>query len=315
MPERITWPGLYRGFPAAAYHLDPCPEPSFSQSIGKILLERSPAHARLAHPRLCPPPPEEEEDQPAEKYDAKKAIGTAAHSLMIGIGREIAEVPFDSFRSDKAKAARIEAEAAGRQPILTRHLKIARDMVDAALEQLPDEYRVFEDGDGELVLAWQDDGLWCRSMIDWIEPDKLMIWDYKTCSVSVAPHAAGALMASAQWDLQAATIERGLDCLDPDNAGKRRFRFIAQENEPPYALTINELSEGVLAIGRRKLDVALSVWRACLQSGEWPGYPADLCYPELPPWVESRWIEREIAFFARMREGAGPLAPDHIVAG
>ena len=41
--------------PPREYHADPCPAPSLSRSIAKLLVERSPAHAYAAHPRLGGP--------------------------------------------------------------------------------------------------------------------------------------------------------------------------------------------------------------------------------------------------------------------
>ena len=41
--------GIYT-LSAEAYHADPCPEPSLSASIANVLLQRSPAHARIQHP-------------------------------------------------------------------------------------------------------------------------------------------------------------------------------------------------------------------------------------------------------------------------
>ena len=51
--------------------------------------------------------------------------------------------------------------------------------------------------------------------------------------------------------------------LDPDNAGRRRFRFIAQENVEPYALTIAELPED------READVVvISEANVCIGGAE-----------------------------------------------
>src|SRR5215831_5713580 len=44
-------PGVY-AMPAAQYHADPCPTPSLSASIIKLICLDSPAHAWTAHPKL-----------------------------------------------------------------------------------------------------------------------------------------------------------------------------------------------------------------------------------------------------------------------
>ncbi|WP_242401117.1 hypothetical protein [Acetobacter okinawensis] len=49
----ITTPGIY-DLPEAQYHADPCPTPSLSNSVARILLDESPMHAHFSHPRLNP---------------------------------------------------------------------------------------------------------------------------------------------------------------------------------------------------------------------------------------------------------------------
>lgn len=288
---KIDQPGIYVDFDPAAYHADPCPKPSFTQSIAKVILDRSPAHARLEHPRLAPVVEGEEE---AEKYVAAQAIGNAAHALMIGRGRVVAEGKFDDWRSKAAQAFRLEQHAAGKIVILTKHLRRAEDMVAEGRVQLA---RVgwksaFDQGAGEVVIAWQEHGLWFRSMIDWMT-SSVELYDYKTSGKSTAPHTIPLLGIDAGWDIQAAMHERGLDVLDPENAGRRKFRFVAQENEPPYALTPVELTEAWLTMGRKKLQRAIDVWRDCLTRNRWPAYPAVPLRPEYPEWQERKWLERE----------------------
>jgi hypothetical protein len=232
------------------------------------------------------------EDEPSDKYDSAMAIGSAAHALMIGRGKEIEVVDLDSWRG-KAADKRREIEAAGRVAILQKHFVRARSMVDLARD------RIDTKGHGEVVLIWREDDIWLRTMIDWLPNDMLMPTDYKTTGLSCAPHAIPALMLNNGWDIQAAMHERGLDVLDPQRAGRRRFRFVAQENVAPYAITVCELPEAVITMGRKKLEHAIGIWRACMRADTWPAYPPDICYPEMPSWAESRWLEREVEYEER----------------
>jgi hypothetical protein len=81
--------------------------------------------------------------------------------------------------------------------------------------------------------------------------------------------------------------ERILDALDPAGAGRRRFYYVCQENEPPYALTVNEIGEAALTIGRKQIDYAIKLWAHCLTKNVWPGYPLRIIRPELPAWAEN----------------------------
>lgn len=295
---KIEKPGIYHDFPIAVYHADPCPKPSLTQSIAKVLIEQSPLHAWHEHPRLG----KSADDEEGEKYVSAQAIGNAAHQMMIGRGRDIAVGDFDSWRTKEAQTFRDANAAAGKIPILEKHFARARAMVGAAIERLDGAaFHSEAPGKGEVVLAWEEGGLWFRTMIDWLNDDLRIAWDLKTSAMSCAPHAIPSLMLSGGWDIQAAMHERALDALDPAGRGRRKFRFVAQENYPPYAVTICELSEAVLTMGRKKLAYAVQLWSACLRADVWPSYPPEVCSPEYPGWAENKWLERETHEAARER--------------
>jgi hypothetical protein len=130
---KIEKPGIYFDVPSADYFADPCPQPSLTQSICKVLLDQSALHAKYEHPRLKPTVDAEE---PAEKYVAAQAIGNAAHAVLIGRGKTLAVGEFDSWRTDPAKKFRATAESAGQTPILNKHMNVAHNMVLAVRLQL-----------------------------------------------------------------------------------------------------------------------------------------------------------------------------------
>ena len=293
---KIEKPGLYKGMLAEDYFADPCIEPSFSQSIGKILIDQSPLHAKQAHPRLAQPI--DGDDEETEKYDKAKAIGNACHLIMMGRGKRLSIIDAPNFKSKSAQTDKQAAIIAGDEPILRKHYLIAHAMSLAAKLQLiaiPGCDQAFKLGDGEVVIANVEDGIWLRSMIDWITPDLREVWDLKTSGMSASPYATGKLMASAGWHLQAAMHERILDALDPAGAGRRRFFYVCQENEAPFALTVNEIGEAALTIGRKQIDYAIRLWAHCLTKNEWPAYPPRIIRPELPAWAENSWLARELA--------------------
>lgn len=300
---RITTPGFYPAMSADDYHADPCPEPSLTQSIAKVLISKSPLHAWTAHPRLNPA---FVRDEPT-KFD----VANVAHRLLLGRGGEIAVIEADDWRKKAAQEARDAALSCGRLPCLPEQYGRAAEMVYKAREQLSaaglGEAFSREAGDGEMVIAWQDDdGFWQRAMIDWCSSDRRLVLDYKTTIASAAPHAIPIKMATDGWCIQAAQHEAGLDALDPDGAGRRRHIFVCQEAAEPYALSIVEIPEGPLTIGRKQLAVGRAFWRQCLTSGEWPGYPSGVIRPEYPGYRESEWLNREMDEFSALL--AAPIA-------
>jgi len=292
---KITKPGIYRDFPTAAYFDDPCPEPSFTQSLAKVLLDHSPLHAYQQHPRLNVQAIEEDEG-----YDKAKAIGNAAHAMMLGRGKVMAVEDFPDWRTKEAKAFKAAAIEAGKEPILRKHYEVAVQMVGRAHDQLHHITGCGHigdpiQGDAEVMIASCEDGLWLRAMVDWITPDLREVWDYKTSGLSASPYATGKLMASAGWHIQAAMHERILDEVDPVGAGRRRFLYVAQENYEPFALTVNEIDEAALTIGRKQLGYAIDIWSDCMARDRWPAYPPRIIRPELPGWHENGWLAREVS--------------------
>lgn len=294
----ISKPGIYYDMATADYFSDPCPSPSLTQSLAKVLLERSPLHAWYEHPRLNP-------DFKADN-DTKFDVGNVAHKLMLGRGKEVVVLnpEFEDWRTKAAREAREQAAKEGKLCVLVRHMKVAQKMVDIARDRCEavgchDAFHP-DHGKGEVVIAWEEGGIWFRSMIDWFYPfsqSLSLLYDYKTTGMSVAPHVIGRMMADAGWDIQAAMHERGLVALDLIGRGSR-FRFVAQENEPPYAVTVAELSESVLTMGRKKLEVAIRIWRKCIKTNRFPGYPAQIIVPEYPGYAEAQWLDREQTEFA-----------------
>lgn len=318
---KIEKTGIYKGMMAEDYFADPAPDgfPSLSQSICKILIEQSPLHARQAHPRLAMPI-EGEDEEAVDKYDKAKAIGNACHLIMMGRGKRLAIIDASDFRTKAAQTEKQDAIKNGDEPILRKHYLIAHSMTLAAQLQLASIdgcERAFKEGDGEVVIASCEDGQWLRSMIDWITPDLREVWDLKTSGMSASPYNTGKIMASAGWHLQAAMHERILNDIDPDGAGRRKFRYVCQENEAPFALTVNEIGESALTIGRKQIDYAISAWRRCIETNTWPAYPLRIIRPELPAWAETSWMNREIHEY-ELDQAAGPnknFDPRNMMAG
>jgi len=287
--------GLFANMSTAEYFADPAPQPSLTQSLVKTLLDRSPLHAWYAHPRLNPDFMRDEDT----KYD----IGNIAHRLILGRGRELVVLSdFDDWRKKEAQQARATAQAEGRLAVLGKHYATADRMVRAAQEALerrdmPDIFGE-DHGDAELCAIWQEGKTWCRQLMDWLSADRLTFADYKTTLESAAPHALARKMVNDGWHIQAAMAERALAKLDPSNIGRRRYLFVVQEAQLPYALSVVELSETALTMGRKQLDAGLKLWTRCLFTDYWPGYPLQTIVPEFPEWAEAQWLDREVNEFA-----------------
>ncbi len=268
-----------------AYHADLVADhPTLSSSVANKLLTGSPAHAKAAHPKLNHELVRQEEHH----FD----IGAVAHSILLGGESAVEVVAADDWRTKAAKEARDLARAHGRVPLLDKHWAEVQQMTAAIREQLDrvsTSPPLFTDGRGEQTLVWEDNGVLCRARLDWLRDDLVAIDDYKTAR-SAAPEKWSRSMIDNGYDVQAAFYLRGVRAtLDANPA----FRFVAQEKEPPYALTVFALAPDVVALADRKVDWAIERWKRCLENDEWPAYPSRVCFVNLEPWQEMRWADRE----------------------
>lgn len=286
----IPLPGLLN-LDAATYHNDQLDDnrPSLSASIAKTLIDKSPAHARAAHPRLNPDFQRVEED--------KFSIGTVAHALFLeGDESKLAVAPeiFTDWKKKAAQEMRDEARAYGQIPLLAHQASEVRAMV-AALRAQCDSHPdgpLFADGTAEKTLVWEDEyDVLCRARLDWLRNDLTAIDDLKSTKASANPEAWTRTMYSFNAPLQVAFYLRGarkvLGC-------EPAFRFVVVETAAPYAMSVVALAPDALALADKQVSYALRKWATCLRNDDWSGYEQRIAYATAPPYIEAAWLEREL---------------------
>jgi len=278
--------GVHDGITTGQYHADLLRDtPTLSARIASILINRSPAHAKAAHPKLNP----DLERVESDKYD----IGTAAHKLFLEGENAIAFVDANDWRTNAAKDARDAARASGRIPLLPKQAVDVLKMVEAAeyyLDRHLADPRPFTDGKPEQTLVWGDDqGVVCRARLDWLRDDYTAIDDYKTTSASADPEKWTRTMYGMGCDVQVAFYLRGVEKV---TGVRPAFRYVVQETYPPYELSVVDLAPSALALAEDKVDKAIALWGACLAADRWPGYSERVASIEVPTWEEMRWLER-----------------------
>lgn len=292
---RVTAPGFYR-MSAAHYHADPCPAPSLSSSVAKILLRQTPLHAFHAHPRLGPP------KEPSEPNAAMR-LGTAVHKLLLGAGSELVVIEAADFKTKAAREARTAALASGKEAVLFGELDEAffiAEQIKDKLAQIEGATVALSDGDAELVAIWQEgepnsaDRVWCRAMFDRCRVGDMRVWidDLKTSGDIAGPDDLGRKVWAMDYQLSAAFYRRAIRTLLGD-AFKVTFSFIFAETSPPYEVIAAYLDGAAEEIGRRQVCAAIGVWQRCMATGVWPGFPKEVVYASLPEWATASWEARE----------------------
>lgn len=280
-------PGIHDVVPSEHYHDGGTATPSLSASVARVLVCKSPAHARACHPMLNP--------DLERKDEAKYEIGTAAHKLFLEGDDAIAVYLGDSWRTNDAKAFRDEERSRGKIPLLLEQAGDVRSMVAEARAQL-EKHRaqppLFTEGKPEQTLVWEDDhGVVCRARLDWLRDDRTAIDDLKSTSRSADPASwSKSSLFSNGYAIQARFYQRGVRIL---TGIEPVFRFAVVETEPPYALSVVSLNKSAEALADEQIKYALAVWAECLENDDWPAYRPDVHYVDAPPYLEADWLERE----------------------
>jgi len=221
-------PGIY-DITAAEYHADPCEQPSLTASIARLFTTASPLHVWTAHPKLNPAFHRQHED----KFD----VGTASHALLLQGENIVRVVDADDWRKKSAQEERIEAREQHLIPLLAREWEKVQAMTSAVRDQLAQfdhQPALLTAGKPERMLVWEDEGVACRAMLDWLHDDCTAIDDLKTTKASANPYMwARRTLWSIGADVQVAFYLRGLKKLTASDA---EFRYIVAETSPLIGL-------------------------------------------------------------------------------
>ena len=290
------WPGVSDGI----YHADPCPEPSLSSGIARLLLSRSPMHAWHAHPRLNP------NHEPRAGNKAMDA-GSMIHKILLGVGQdiEVIEVPYGpkhakagqlvtDYKTDAAQAARDAVIARGAIPVFAGDLAEIHEAAAAirkGIEATVEGAMLFEPGIPEATLIWREGSIWCRARADYLLNDPFMpILDLKTTKLSANPEEWQRKLA-ADYCFQDAFYRRGLTALRQETPP---MRFIVGEQEKPHGVAVCCAAPSLAAYAEDGVERAIRMWGKCLASGNWPGYSPQTAHVECPPWLLNRMEEQSM---------------------
>lgn len=260
----VTKPGVYPGMDSDVYHSDPTPGGSLSSSWARKLMEPA-GPARFQHERRNPQPPKRVFE-----------FGHAAHALVLGVGSEIARIPEEllsksgSTGTTAARDFMAEARANGRIPLKDAEANVV-DAMAAKLRETPEAMALLAaDGTQAELSAFHIDsesGMWLRGRFDAISPSGIV--DYKTTTDAdpgkFARRTAHEL-GYHQQDAWYRDLARALDITD------QPLRFILQEKTAPYLVSVVQLDDEYVDIGRRRNRAAIELYAKCLATDVWPGF-------------------------------------------
>ena len=222
-------------------------------------------------------------------------FGHLVHYLVLEEGPLFVSIPFDSYRSKAAQKMRDDAYAADLVPVLWEDLGRAMACATAVLSDHL-AASLLSRGRPEVTLTWTDPatGVQMRSRVDWLrDQTKGRLWcvDLKTAA-SADPKTFAKNAANFGYHQQQAMYEDGIKATGlSTNPG---FLFVVVEVEPPHIVSVISLKADAVELGREQNAKAARIYKACIDSGQWPSYTGgEVAEVELPNWY-IRQAEKEL---------------------
>ncbi len=282
----IDKPGVYK-ISNEEYHGNPAKQPCLSRGVIGNLIYKSPAFAWFDDPVLNPSYQPEER---VEKFD----IGNVGHALFLeGIEKAVV-IDAPDWRKKDAQEKRDAARFDGKIPLLPDQWQRVQAMVSAAERQLLSckEMKelgitnIREDGDVELTYVWKENGIWLKARLDWIKKTRDVIFDYKTTGQSANPVDVVRTIISSRLDIQGTFYPRAVKAVE---GIEPRMFFMFQETFPPYLCSFVELPDMYVDMGKQKVENGIFLWRECMESNNWFGYPQKVVKVEAARWALNDW--------------------------
>lgn len=267
---------IVHGMSDIEYHA----RPEVSSTEARLVLQ-SPAKYRWRkdNPPLI-------DDSP--KFD----IGKAVHAKVLGQGADVVVVDADDWRTKAARETREDARVAGKAPLLTREFEAVNAMAESVLAHTTARAILSQSGDTEVSLFADVDGVPTRARFDFL-PDKTerrtVAADLKT-TTDASKKQFESSVARYEYAVQRAWYLDTLNATTGDETAE--MVFIAVEKEPPYLVAVYQLPAVWAEKGHTMARKAAQTWRACTDSGVWPGYPDEVQLLDEPMWHVYDFEER-----------------------
>lgn len=252
-----------------AYHA----HPALSSTGARSILD-SPArfHYERTHPRPG-----------RDVFD----LGSAVHAAVLGVGHKITEYPPEHLTPSgnvSSKAATVawveEQRANGLVLISTEQAVRVKAMTEAVLAHPTARALLEQDTalkEASVFATDPNTGVDVRARFDLLAT---VSGDLKTAD-DASPSGFAKAVARHGYDVQRGWYD---DALFFATGERRPFVFIVVESAAPHLVAVHQLDREFEEIGAKKAVRAREMYRACLDSGTWPGYPNEIQLTPPPMW-------------------------------
>lgn len=276
----------------AIYHSDPCLSPSLSGSCAGTLVNKTPRHARIEHPKFG-----------GSSLHRSKAMdeGDIYHALVVqgSDSERVVRMPEDiqNFKTKRARELRDAAIDEGKTPVIDAKYEAFMRRADTVRAACEDKGISFASGAAEQVILWEETAatsgriIQCRAKLDhWLSP---CITEFKTCE-SAKPSSCERQIISYGYDISMAAYRRGVLAVHPELEPELDYRWVFAETGSPYCVTELRPSSMHLELGTLKWRYAVDLWDQAINDNRWPDYaPKPLVAEMNGRHYEEEWARLE----------------------
>jgi len=182
-------------------------------------------------------------------------------------------------KEGKAIKAEFEAKLKPRQEIIseTDYAKI-QEIYSFVSESRA--IRLIQGGKSQVCLVWEDKitGLKCKARLDYLNESIPMITDLKSAA-DCSPSGFGWALYRFQYYQQLGFYSIGYETL---TGYEPIMAIFAIEKEQPYVHAAYEIGDKSLETGKKAAHKALTIYKECLESGQWPMHSDQIEILDMP---------------------------------
>lgn len=215
-----------------------------------------------------------------QPHKAAYDLGRVAHSLILeGHERGLSVVDADDWRTKAAREARDAAYNDGMTPLLRKDYQAVRNMADAVLTH-PAAAELLTGHVAERSYFTELHGVPVKARPDALNGTTVV--DLKTTGADLGDVAR--TIHSFGYHIQQAHYT---DVMRASGQTIEDFVFVFVSKQPPHMVRVIRLEEPAVDLGREQTVDALATYKACTETGNWPGYDL-IDTVDLPRWVYSQ---------------------------
>lgn len=265
----MIWPsqGIHEGVPFATYRAcDITPEDNAATIQGKSI-------SKSLITSFAPNPGAWKISPPKKQTAAMK--GGSLFDCLLTAPEEMESryqvSPFDSFRTNEAKAWRDEMESTGVEVITQDKLDAAKEQFAAVMSN-PDAAKLIFGSRKQVAFRHRTSyPFWSKGLIDIVPECGEVLVDIKTCEPRALESHRELQKHIYKWSYH---VQAGAYCEGWSTASGEevsRFKFIFVSSAAPYITAVVELPLAAILFGAEQYRAGAKRFAACMETGKWPG--------------------------------------------